>query len=242
MWLCLFSGWPFEDTFENARWGKVKQMQPMWLCLFSGRRFEETFENTQWGKVKQMQPVWLCLLCPKFFEETYEEAQCSVERRKGKSQHLSSSADARRECAHWKTYFSEKKDMLGKLQHDDWWGKNIAQSSSLVWFVSSSFSSAALLITTLFLSSSSTSLPMLSSSSFPNTELMYKGTTLSSEPITPNMTNFAHWMSCRKCAENEAESSAKQLRNMKTEKSSWETEEGQVDKLEAHEWTNWRRS
>ena len=70
-----------------------------------------------------MQPVWLCLLCPKFFEETYEEAQCSVERRKGKSQHLSSSADAPRECAHWKTYFSEKKDMLGKLQHDDWWGK-----------------------------------------------------------------------------------------------------------------------
>ena len=240
MWLCLLSCRPFEDTFENTQWREVKQMQPMWLCLFSGRRFEETFENTQWGKVKQMQPVWLCLLCPKFFEETYEEAQCSVERRKGKSQHLSSSADARRECAHWKTYFSEKKDMLGKLQHDDWWGKNIAQSSSLVWFVSSSFSSAALLITTLFLSSSSTSLPMLSSSSFPNTELMLKSKSTRALP-------FHHSQSHRildvvQNSENEAESSGKELRKTKTEKSSWETEEGRVDKLEAHEWTNWRRS
>ena len=43
-------------------------------------------------------------------------------------------------------------------------------------------------------------------------------------------------------SENEAESSGKELRNTKTEKSSWETEEGRVDKLDAHEWTNWRRS
>ena len=35
-------------------------MQPIWLCLFSGRPFEETFENPQWWKVKQMQPIWLC--------------------------------------------------------------------------------------------------------------------------------------------------------------------------------------
>ena len=34
-----------------------KSMQPMWLCLFSGRQFEETFENSQWGKDQQMQPM-----------------------------------------------------------------------------------------------------------------------------------------------------------------------------------------
>ena len=27
-------------------------MQPMWLCLFSGKQFEETFDNTRWRKVK----------------------------------------------------------------------------------------------------------------------------------------------------------------------------------------------
>ena len=52
----------------------------MRLCLFSGRPFEETFENAQWRKVKQMQPMWLCLLWPKFFEDTYEETQIIVER------------------------------------------------------------------------------------------------------------------------------------------------------------------
>ena len=44
----------FEETFENAQWRKVNQMQPMWLCFVLCKRFEETFENTQWGKVKQM--------------------------------------------------------------------------------------------------------------------------------------------------------------------------------------------
>ena len=34
----------------------------MWLCLFSGRQFEDTFENAQWRKDKQMQPTWLCIL------------------------------------------------------------------------------------------------------------------------------------------------------------------------------------
>ena len=48
----IFSSRPFEDTFENTQWIKVKQMQPMRLCLFSGRRFEETFENAQRRKVK----------------------------------------------------------------------------------------------------------------------------------------------------------------------------------------------
>ena len=110
MWLCIFWGRPFEETFENAQWRKVKQMQPVWLCLcvcmqfedtfekaqwrkvkqmhpmwlhlFSCRRFEVTFENALWRKIKQMQPVSLCLLLPKFFEETYEEAQTNVEMRK----------------------------------------------------------------------------------------------------------------------------------------------------------------
>ena len=53
----MLPGKPFEETFENAQWGKVKQMQPMSLCMLSGRQFEDTFENTQWGKVKQMQPM-----------------------------------------------------------------------------------------------------------------------------------------------------------------------------------------
>ena len=51
VWLCLFLGRQFEDTFENTQWRKAKQMQPMRLCLFWGRRFEDTFENTQWRKV-----------------------------------------------------------------------------------------------------------------------------------------------------------------------------------------------
>ena len=53
MWLYLFSDKQFEDTFENAQWGKVKQMQPMWLCLFSDRPFEETFENAHWKKLNK---------------------------------------------------------------------------------------------------------------------------------------------------------------------------------------------
>ena len=46
------SGRQFEDTFENAQWRKVKQMQSVWLCLFWGRPFEETYEDSQWRKVK----------------------------------------------------------------------------------------------------------------------------------------------------------------------------------------------
>ena len=81
MWISICSWKRFEDTFENAQWGKVKQMQPMWLCILSCRPFKDTPENTQRGKIKQMQAVRLCLFWPKFFEQTHEEAQTSVERR-----------------------------------------------------------------------------------------------------------------------------------------------------------------
>ena len=46
----------------DAQWRQVKQMQPVWLCIFSGRQFEDTYEETQWRKAKQLQPVWLCIL------------------------------------------------------------------------------------------------------------------------------------------------------------------------------------
>ena len=51
----------FEETFNDAQWRKVKQMQPMRLCIFSGKLFEETFENAQCRKVKRIQPMWLCI-------------------------------------------------------------------------------------------------------------------------------------------------------------------------------------
>ena len=65
---CLLPGKRFEETFKDAQWRKVKQMQPMRLCLFSSRQFEATFENAQWRKVKQMQPMRLCLLSGKRFD------------------------------------------------------------------------------------------------------------------------------------------------------------------------------
>ena len=42
---------------DRCRETKVKQMQPMRIYLLSGGPFEDTFENTQWRKVKQMQPM-----------------------------------------------------------------------------------------------------------------------------------------------------------------------------------------
>ena len=75
MWLRLFSCRAFKETFKNARWRKVKQMQPMWLCLFSGKRFDKTFENAQWRNAKQMHSMWLCLFSGKQFEDTFENAQ-----------------------------------------------------------------------------------------------------------------------------------------------------------------------
>ena len=35
------------DTFGNAQWRKVKQMQPMELCFVLCKRFEGSYENTQ---------------------------------------------------------------------------------------------------------------------------------------------------------------------------------------------------
>ena len=162
--------------------------------------------------------------------------QCRKEKRE-KSTFVIFSRCSERMCPLENLFFREKR-YAG--QTSTWWlmGKNIAQSSSLVWFVSSSFSSAALLITTLFLSSSSTSLPMLSSSSFPNTELMLKST---------RALPFHHSQSHRiwpilhiACRAELWKWGWEQWK--RTAKSSWETEKGRVDKLEAHEWTNWRRS
>ena len=50
MQLCIFSGRPFEATFENAQWRKVKQMQPMRLYIIICKFFEDSFKNTQWRK------------------------------------------------------------------------------------------------------------------------------------------------------------------------------------------------
>ena len=47
-------------------------MRPVWLCISLRKRFEDTFENAQWRKVKQMQPVRLCFLSDKQFKEAYE--------------------------------------------------------------------------------------------------------------------------------------------------------------------------
>ena len=46
-------------------------MWPVWLCIRSGRPFQETFENTQWRKVKIMWTVWLCIRWGKQFEQTF---------------------------------------------------------------------------------------------------------------------------------------------------------------------------
>ena len=36
-----------------VQWRKVKQMRPIWLCLFLGKQFEDTFVNSQWSKCNQ---------------------------------------------------------------------------------------------------------------------------------------------------------------------------------------------
>ena len=36
-------------------------MQPVWFCILTGKPFEDTFDNTQWRKVKSMQTMPLCL-------------------------------------------------------------------------------------------------------------------------------------------------------------------------------------
>ena len=72
VWLCILSHRKFWNTVENTQWRKAKQMQPMWFCILSGRQFETTFENAQWRKVKQMQAMRLCLFTGKPFEKTFE--------------------------------------------------------------------------------------------------------------------------------------------------------------------------
>ena len=37
--------------------GKVQQMQSMQLCILRCKELEETFGNAQWRKVEQMQPM-----------------------------------------------------------------------------------------------------------------------------------------------------------------------------------------
>ena len=66
------ASWGLEDTFVNAQWSKVKQMQPMWLWLFSGKQFKDTLENAQWRKVK-LQQMWLCFLWDWHFENKFDK-------------------------------------------------------------------------------------------------------------------------------------------------------------------------
>ena len=72
VWLCIFSGRWFEETFDNIQWRKVQQMQPMWLCIFSGRQFEDSFENAHLRKAKQMQPIWIWMYQSKCIEVTFK--------------------------------------------------------------------------------------------------------------------------------------------------------------------------
>ena len=80
MWLCIFSGRPFEDTFENSQRKKSNKCNQCDFASFltgnlrthlkthSGEKLnkcdqcdfassQETFENAQQRKVKQMQPI-----------------------------------------------------------------------------------------------------------------------------------------------------------------------------------------
>ena len=75
MQLCMLWYKGIEDTFENAQWRKVKQMQPMQLCMLWYKGIEDTFENAQWRKAKQMQPMWLCFLSGRRFEDSFENTQ-----------------------------------------------------------------------------------------------------------------------------------------------------------------------
>ena len=48
--ICIPTYRHFENPFENAHWGKVRQMQPVRLCFLLYKRFEQTFDNTQWPR------------------------------------------------------------------------------------------------------------------------------------------------------------------------------------------------
>ena len=59
VWLFILLGKQFDETYENAQWRKIKEMQLMWLFMFWGIQFEDTFEKAERRKVKEVQPVWL---------------------------------------------------------------------------------------------------------------------------------------------------------------------------------------
>ena len=60
----------FEDTFENAQWRKVKQMQSLRLRIFLCRCCEQTFKNTRWKKPK----VYIHLMNATKYEYAYSRA------------------------------------------------------------------------------------------------------------------------------------------------------------------------
>ena len=74
LWLCIWEGRQFEESYEISFWGKIVQMHPMWLCIRSTKQFKETFENSLWGKILQMQPVQLCLCWCSRFEGTFKNS------------------------------------------------------------------------------------------------------------------------------------------------------------------------
>ena len=101
LWLCLFSGRPFEESFENAQWTRMKQTnvtnvtlpllrQAIWGGIWKrtvGKSKTHVINATLlpliqvlWGSIlkytvettKQMQSVWYKLLSSRQFEKTFE--------------------------------------------------------------------------------------------------------------------------------------------------------------------------
>ena len=103
------------DSFENAQWRKVKQMQPMWLCILSGRRFVEAFENTQWRKVKQMQQMWLCIFLCKRIEDTFRMHSGKKSNKCNQCNYACSDTRALR--THLKTHSGEKPNKCNQCNY-----------------------------------------------------------------------------------------------------------------------------
>ena len=57
----------FEDTFENAQWRKVKQMQSLRQRIFLCRCCEQPFKNTRWKKPNECMHGGLFLWVPQGF-------------------------------------------------------------------------------------------------------------------------------------------------------------------------------
>ena len=114
VWVCFLSGKPFEDTFENTQWIKVKQMQPVWLCILSGNPFDDSFENTQWRKVEQMQPVWLCIFPNRRFEDSFENKQWEVSNKSSQCDYASSQTGSF--WTHLKTHSGEKSNKCNQWE------------------------------------------------------------------------------------------------------------------------------